>query len=67
MAAKPGSEVTMGTSSLQMTPPVVVTASGITQSSDSRGTEELLRQEKMKNAEGLILLTYLREHGLLTG
>ena len=67
MAEKQGSEVTTGTSTLKMTPLVVIKASGITQSSDSRNTEESLRQEKMEDAEGLILLTYLREHGLLTG
>jgi len=50
-----------------MTLPVVITAPRITQSSDSRGAEESLRQEKMEDAEGVILLTYLREHGLLTG
>jgi len=67
MAEQQGSEVTTGTSSFKRTPPVGITVTGITQSSDSRGTEESLRQEKMEDAEGLILLTYLREHGLLTG
>ena len=67
MAEQQGSEVTTGTSSFERTPPVGITVTGITQSSDSRGTEESLRQEKMEDAEGLILLTYLREHGLLTG
>ena len=67
MAEQQGSEVTTGTSSFKRTPPVGITVPGITQSSDSRGTEESLRQEKMEDAEGLILLTYLREHGLLTG
>ena len=67
MAEQQGSEVTTGTSSFKRTPPVAITVPGITQSSDSRGTEESLRQEKMEDAEGLILLTYLREHGLLTG
>ena len=67
MAEQQGSEGTTGTSSFKRTPPVGITVTGITQSSDSRGTEESLRQEKMEDAEGLILLTYLREHGLLTG
>ena len=67
MAEQQGSEVTTGTSSLKRTPPVGITVPEITQSSDSRGTEESLRQEKMEDAEGLVLLTYLREHGLLTG
>ena len=68
MTEQQGSEVTTGISSLKWTPPVGITVPGITLSSDSRGTEESLRQEKeMEDAEGLILLTYLREHGLLTG